>query len=179
MTEELRRSRMTANANSLIRNRANSGISWGTNNYPAYSIPDWFAGTTAGSGAAWSNDSWGDQDKTNATNVINALKYVTNLFGSIRNTRIVIYRSHYSLGQKVVSDQTAVANVVAYVPEFANNVAMPFANGNEMNLADFDKACEDLWVAYALSTRFTTLTLTNTICHTSCHSSCHSNRGRR
>lgn len=179
MTEELRRSRMTANANSLIRNRAISGIAWGTDNHPAYSIPDWFAGTTAGPGAAWSNDSWGSQDKTDANNVIYALKYVTNLFGGVRNTRIVIYMSHYSVGATVVSDQTAVANVVAFVPAFANNVAMPFANGNEMNLADFNQACEDLWVAYALSTRFTTLTLTNTICHTSCHSSCHSNRGRR
>lgn len=179
MTEELRRSRMTANANSLIRNRAISGISWGTNNYPAHSNPSWFAGPTSGPSAAWSNSSWGAKDKTNANDVIGALKYVTNLFGGVRNTRIVIYRSHYSAGATVVSDQTAVANVVAHVPAFANNVAMPFANGNEMNLADFNKACEDLYAAYVRSARSTTLTLTNTICHTSCHSSCHSNRGRR
>lgn len=177
MTEVLTRNRMAVNANSLIRNRCNAGIGWGTNNYPQYSLPEWFAGTNAGSGAAFSAGQFAGGN-TNAQQAIDVLKYVANLFGGIRTTRIVIYMSHYSLGQTVVSDQTAVAHTI-YSVAFSNNVAMPFAAGNDMNIDVFNDACNRLYNQYVASARNNVVTLTNTICHTSCHTSCHSSRGRR
>lgn len=177
MTEEIRRSRMATNANSRIRNRCNSGISWGTNAYPQHSLPDWFGGTTAGSTAAFDASQF-EAGEPNAPQAIDVLRYVSNFFGAIRTTRIIIYMSHYSLGQTVVSDQTAVANL-SLAAAFSNNVAMPFGNNSEMDLTVFNQACDAIYNSYVATCRNQTQTLTNTICHTSCHSSCHSNRGRR
>lgn len=180
MTEQIKRSRLAANANALIKNRCNSGISWGTNAYPAYSDPAWFADTTAGVNATFQTESFegGDAD---INNVINILKYVTGFFSAIRTTRIVIYMSHYSLGQTVVSDQTAVANLIGYASTGnpANEIVYPIGRGSEMDLDQFNAVCDAIWNKYVQMNRNTVATLTNTICHTSCHTSCHTNRGRR
>ncbi|MCY1272365.1 hypothetical protein D9M68_17620 [compost metagenome] len=177
MTEIIRRSRMAANANTLIANPCKAGISWGTNNYPANSDPAWFAGTNAGPDASYTAAQF-EAGNPNAQQAIDVLKYVANFFGSIRTTRIVIYRSHYSVGQTLVSDQTAVA-WINYPIAFSNNVAMGFADGNDMDLDVFNNACNALYNTYYANCRAQVATLTRTICHTSCHSSCHSNRGRR
>lgn len=178
MTEEIRRSRLTANAISRIRNRAISGIAWGTNAHPAHSLLGWFGGTTAPPTASWDNNSWGPVSNTDGQQVANALRYVTNLFGGIRLARIVIYMAN-DTGSTVLTDNTAVAHLANFVPAFTNNVPLAVANGTEMSLAVFDQSCEAMWNAYVSACRSTPLLLTNTICHTSCHSSCHLSRGRR
>ncbi len=177
MTEIIRRSRLAANANSLITNRCKSGISWGTNNYPENSLVGWFAGTNAGPDAAFAANQF-DASATDATQAINVLKHVSNLFAGVRRTRIVIYRTHYSLGSTVDSDQTAVAWVNSPVP-FSAPVGMSFSNGANMDLNEFNNSCQALYNAYVAACRNSLLTLTNTICHTSCHSNCHAARGRR
>lgn len=177
MTEVIRRSRLAANANTLITNRCKSGISWGTNNYPAHSIVSWFAGTTAGPSASFAADQF-RADSTDATQAADVLRYVSNLFAGVRLTRIIIYRSHDSLGATVVSDQTAVAWVKAPA-YFSHNAPMSFSKGANMHLNKFDQSCEALYNAYVAACRTTPLKLTNTICHTSCHGNCHTARGRR
>lgn len=177
MTEIITRNRLAANANSLITNRCKAGISWGTNNYPANSDPAWFAGTNAGPDAAFGGYQF-SAGVANAQQAIDVLKYVSNLFASVRTTRIVIYMSHFSLGQTVVSDNTAVAWINAPAA-FSNNVGMWFASGYDMDLNAFNNSCEAIYSAYLSTCRYQTATYTRTICHTSCHSSCHSSRGRR
>lgn len=177
MTEVIRRSRLAANANTLITNRCKSGISWGTNNHPAHSIVSWFAGTTAGPSAFFAANQFG-AGSTDATQAAGLLRYMSNLFAGVRLTRIIIYRSHDTLGATVVSDQTAVA-WVKYPAYFSGNVPMSFSKGATMYLNKFDQSCRALYNAYVAACRTTPLTLTNTICHTSCHGNCHTARGRR
>lgn len=179
MTEVLTRNRVAAEGNARIRNRCNSGISWGTNAYPANSNPGWFAGSTAGRGEALAagNFSGGTPSASQAKAT---LKWFANIFGAIRLTRILIYRTHYQVGSQLIYDGTAVAHTIYGVGDFA--AAAPMASlrdDTDMDLGVVQASADELWNYYVAYCRSSPLTLQNTICHTSCHSNCHCARGRR
>jgi len=179
MTEQITRNRLAVQANSRIRDRCNSGISWGTNSYPANSLSWWFGGTTAGRGESLSRDSFNAGD-TDASQVVERLRSFANIFAAIRRTRIVIYRTHHQLGSEVIYDGTAVAHTAYSVGAFANGVPVSAVrNGVTMDLGMLNDSIDELYSAYVSNCRNTTLDLTNTVCHSSCHSNCHTARGRR
>ncbi|MNZ21805.1 hypothetical protein D3C78_388860 [compost metagenome] len=180
MTEQITRNRLAVNANARIRDRCNSGISWGTNNYPAYSNPGWFAGTTGGLGHTLSAGSF-SAGNPSASQAKAVFRYFANLFGGIKWVRILIYRSHYSLGSELIYDGQAIANTIYGSADYGS--AAPLASLRddvEMNLDVLNANLDELWnyyVAYCRSGN--TMNLQNTICHTSCHVNCHCSRGRR
>lgn len=179
MTEQITRNRVAIQANSRIRDRCNSGISWGTDNYPANSLAGWFGGTTAGLGESLSRDSFNAGD-TDASQVVDRLRSFANVFAAIRRTRIVIYRTHYQLGNEVIYDGTAVAHTAYPVGAFADGVPVSAVrNGVTMDLGALNESIDELYTAYASNCRTTTLDLTHTVCHSSCHGNCHCARGRR
>ena len=179
MTEAITRNRIAVNAHARIRDRCNSGISWGTNNYPANSLVAWFAGTTAGQAHALSAGSF-TAGMPNATQAKTALRNFANLFGGIRSTRILIYRTHYTAGNQLIYDGTAIANTNYKVGDFASSAPMTTLRDNvEMDLNTLNANLDELWNYYVTRCRNTTQTLSNTICHTSCHGNCHCARGRR
>ncbi|QTH80265.1 hypothetical protein PA10_00065 [Pseudomonas phage pPa_SNUABM_DT01] len=178
MTEVIRRSRLAANANTILSNNMNAGIAWGTNNVPPNGLPGWFAGTTGGKGALFATEQFtaGEPQALQATQV---LRYVANLFSGIRTCRVLIWRTHYAVGQELIFDVTAVGHTV-YGVDFASGANLgALTEGTNMDLNVYNNACNALLSAYQNACRAQVLTLQNTICHTSCHTSCHSARGRR
>lgn len=179
MAEVITRNRVAVEANARIRNRCNSGISWGTNNYPAGSNPGWFAGDTNGRGEALAagNFSAGVPGAANAKAV---LRWFANIFGGIRAMRILIYRTHYQLGNQLIYDGTAVAHSIYGVGDFASAAPLAPLNKNiALDLSDLQASCDELWNYYVAYCRNSAVTVSNVICHTSCHSNCHCARGRR
>lgn len=175
MTEVITRNRLALNANARIRDRCNSGISWGTNNYPANSLPGWFGGTTAGENNSLSAGSF-PAGTTDVSSVKSVFRSLANAFGNIRLTRIRIHRS----GQGVIYDNTAVANTAYDYGDFASGAGMAqINNGTDMNLTALNQALDELWNRYVATARSNALLLENTICHVSCHVNCHCARGRR
>lgn len=179
MTEVITRNRMAVEANSRIRDRCNSGISWGSNNYPANSLAGWFGGTTAGRSDTLSAGHF-QAGEPDASQAVDRLRSFANGFAAIRRTRIVIYRTHYKAGNQVIYDGTAVAHTAYSVGAYANGVPVSALRaGVEMDINTLRTSIDELYNQYVASARNTTLTLTNTICHSSCHSNCHCARGRR
>jgi hypothetical protein len=93
-----------------VRNLANGGISWGTNNYPGGSAYGWFGGSTGGIGSLPPIS--GDID---ASDVIAQFDSFLRLYSRIRRTRIRITRtrSNYSSGNgyPAIYDATAIAHL--------------------------------------------------------------------
>lgn len=183
MTEQITRNRIALQANARIRDRCNSGISWGTNNYPANSDPGWFGGTTAGHGGAMSRGSF-SAGEPSVSQAVAALRSFANQFSAIRTVQILIYRSRtgYSSGNGNILEYngTAVANSAYSVGAYANSPVMSLMReGVEMDLGTLNTSIDELWSAYVSAARNTTLQLSRVICHTSCHSNCHCARGRR
>jgi hypothetical protein len=171
-------------ANVLIRNNANAGISWGTNNYPAGALPEWFGGTTAGRG-----EIFGAGDLANpptGRQVSSALNNFAAMFAAIRALRIVIY--YRKTGSKnttagdytyVAYDGTAIAHTAWAVGGVGNDVPPVLTRGVPARAGDVWSYCDRLWQRYNQLCRATAMTAYNTICHTSCHGACHGSRGRR
>lgn len=179
MTEQITRSRLATQGNSRLRDRCNSGISWGSNNMPANALAGWFGGSSSGRNENLSRDSFSAGD-TDASQAVARLRSFANAFAAIRRTRIVIYRTHYQLGNEVIYDDTAIAHTAYSAGAFANNVPVSALRaGVEMDLGTLNASIDELYNAYVAACRNTTLTLTNTVCHSSCHSNCHCARGRR
>lgn len=179
MAEVITRNRVAVEANARIRNRCNSGISWGTNNYPGGSNPGWFAGDTNGRAEALGagNFAAGKPAPTQAKAV---LRWFANIFGGIRLMRILIYRSHYVVGQELIYDGTAVAHTIYGVGDFAANAPLgTLYHGAPLDLSNVQSSCDELWNYYNAYCRASPVTVSNVICHTSCHSNCHCARGRR
>lgn len=179
MADIITRNRLAFEANARIRNRCNSGISWGTNNYPAGSNTGWFAGDTNGRGEVLSlgNFTAGQPGVAQAKAVF---RWFANVFGGIRLMRILIYRSHYQVGTELIYDGTAVAHTIYGVGDFAANAPLSTLNpGYELDLSNVSASCDELWNYYYAYCRASAITVSNTICHTSCHSNCHCARGRR
>lgn len=183
MTEQITRNRIALNANSRIRDRCNSGISWGTNNYPANSDPAWFGGPTSGLAVSMSRNDFSGGEPS-VTQAVSALRTFANRFAAIRTIRILIYRSKsgYSSGNGNILeyDGTAVAHSAYSSGAHANSVALSaMREGVEMDLATLNSSLDELWNAYVAGARNTVLNRERVICHTSCHSNCHCARGRR
>lgn len=183
MTEQITRNRIATQANARIRDRCNSGISWGTNNYPANSEPGWFGGTTGGRGDSLSRANF-SAGEPSVSQAVAALRNFANQFSAIRTVQILIYRSRsgYSSGNGNILEYngTAVAHTAYSVGAFGNSPAMSLMReGVEMDLAALNTSIDELWTAYVSAARNTTLQLSRVICHTSCHSNCHCARGRR
>ncbi|MNI53291.1 hypothetical protein D3C73_1081170 [compost metagenome] len=107
------------------------------------------------------------------------LQYIANVMSGIRLIRVVIYRTHFSLGTEVIYDGTAMGNTV-YNTNFGGAIGLGGLGDNtNMDLNVFNQACNNIWSGHVGYNRSSALLLTNTICHTSCHTSCHSSRGRR
>lgn len=183
MTEEITRNRIAMSANSRIRDRCNSGISWGSNYYPANSDPAWFGGPTSGLAVSMTRADL-NAGEPSASQTITALRAFANRFAVIRTIRILIYRSKsgYSSGNGNILeyDGTAVAHSAYSSGAFANGVALSALRGGvEMNLTSLNNSLDQLWTAYVAGARNTVLNRERVICHTSCHSNCHCARGRR
>jgi hypothetical protein len=163
-----------------------SGISWGTNNYPANSLYGWFGGTTSGYyslppyAAIEGPGGVLDADTMRAT--LHA--YMKN-YSRIRRTRIYIRqnRTGWSSGNgyRVIYDTTTIANLTA-----AQEINIPAQaagtvdDGYAIDRAGADGFIERLRNAYYNYARVnTTHTLARDICHAQCHDSCHNSRGRR
>lgn len=176
--EDLTRQWLADRTNFFFKATANAGISWGTDNMPAGSL-GWFAGPRSGGTAALSAGSFQSGD-TDASQAVAAIVGFANQFGGIRRTRIVIYRTHWQVGQTVAYDGTAISNSIYKVGDFASGAPKPgIGSGVVMAQSTIDTTINYLINAYNAACRNTTLTLTNTVCHTSCHSNCHCARGRR
>lgn len=171
-------------ANSWLHANANSGISWGTDNYPAGSLAGWFGGGVAGVGGMDIGSF--TSGNANAGSLAAALRAFTNTFARIRRVRIVIYYANNS-GEDFVNafntvqyDGTAFANTAYSAGDIAAGVSLPGLGANQnLSYANLNQACSNLWTSYYNNCRNTTLTLTNTVCHSSCHDNCHCARGRR
>lgn len=171
-------------ANAWLAGNGNAGISWGTNNYPAGALAGWFGGTTGGV-AAMAANSFSDGN-ANAASLAAALRAFTNTFAAIRLTRIVIYYAN-NTGEDYVNafntvqyDGTAIAHTAYSVGNIGAGVSLPGMVANQnLNYANLEASCSNLWSSYYNNCRTNALTLVNTVCHSSCHDNCHCARGRR
>lgn len=176
---ELSRARAVGIPTATIKGTANAGISWGTNSYPANSLPGWFAGPTTGVALDLDPNAI-PLGEPNSADLAARMRNYTNAFAAIRLVRIVIYYSHFQQGNIVQYDGTAVANTIYSVGDIASSVPMPGLSINAEMLEENIQACSNnLANSYLANARSNPLLLTNTVCHTSCHTSCHSSRGRR
>ncbi|MNB72853.1 hypothetical protein D3C87_1193800 [compost metagenome] len=179
MAEVITRNRIAYEANVRIRDRCNSGISWGTNSYPGGSNPGWFAGDTNGRPEALSAANF-VAGVPNASQAKAVLRWFANVFGGIRLTRILIYRSHYVVGLELIYDGTAMANTIYGVGDFAAAAPLGTLYGQApLDMSNIQSNCDELWNYYYAYCRASAIQVSNTICHTSCHSNCHCARGRR
>lgn len=176
---------VVALANSWIYNNANAGIAWGSNNYPAGSLPEWFGGSTAGVAAGLSVGAFSD-GAASAASVAAALRAFVNTFSRIRLVRIIIYYSN-NTGEDFVnaflttqSDNTAVAFTAYPVGDIGAGVSLPgLGAGQSLSYANLNQACANLWTSYSNNCRTNPMNAWTTVCHSSCHDNCHCARGRR
>lgn len=173
------------------RDYARSGISWGTDAYPANSITSWFGGDIAGPTALPTSANLGEIEDGKYTvenkdpvalTVKNSLQSFTEQYSQVQRVRILIYqtRSGYSNNaSNVLHDAYAVANLASTYRNGNAISAGALLAGNEISWAsadDFITRCRSrIWS----QKYYTQRTLSNSVCHDSCHMSCHSNRGRR
>jgi hypothetical protein len=175
MTEILTRNRLAFECNVRIRDRINSGISWGTNNYPANSIPGWFANTNAGLAHTLSAGNF-TGGASHAQQAKDMFRYIAQSMSGIRLVRIQIHRT----GQGLIQDDTAVANTIYGTGDFASAAHLgSMVNGATMHIWGVSNDLDDLYNRYHQTARVNPLLLSNTICHVSCHVNCHCARGRR
>lgn len=162
--------------NSLIGQRINAQVSWGTNAYPENSIPGWFKGPTSEIGAFSGGDAVSGD--TGAVKLREAIMLYSVLFNHISRKRIIIYYNRNNV-LEVMTDNTAIGNFADPV-----NQAKPLASApqplTDISLAAIQNHINDTYNEWwNLAGAPVTGTLTNTVCHYSCHSNCHENRGRR
>lgn len=176
--------------NARVRAYARSGITWGTNNYPANALESWFFGSNAGPSGSPTAASLGDNTNSKygtgrnvvASTVKNNLQNLTQQYSSVQRVRILIYRTKtgYSNNTKEnIYDGTAVGHMASIYRNTNNLNAGALVQGNELtwtSVYNFMETCRSRLVSQKSTTQ---RTLTRDVCHDSCHMSCHSNRGRR
>lgn len=183
---DLTRADVIYKANVLIRDRCNSGISWGTNNYPAGSQPSWFGGTTAGKFPSIGLNS----GAASSSQIVSTLQGFAGHFASIRRTRIVIYKNMNGYEPKrpnvnsthawtsVIYDATAIAHLASDAAGATPGNHYVTANNHATGWS-IDDLCNKLYNSYVNNSRYTTATLSNNVCHYNCHNNCHDSRHRR
>lgn len=180
--------------NSLMQNRINPQISWGTNNMPANSLPGWFGGSTAGIGQMGTTNEAVITGTVGGPKVESGVNYITGLFAQINRKRIIIYFQGNGLRPaqtnvintspwtEVQYDGTAIGywNTNLSVPNLGNRLGEGMPAGRPVTqgaLVNYCNAKYNQW--WGAAGGVVTGTLTNTVCHYSCHSNCHGSRGRR
>lgn len=165
---------IVASVNTRFRDKANAGIVWGTNAFPAYARAAWFKGTTAGVPDAFTAANI-PSDNPKAAEVVAALQTFVNKFAFVRKARITIYYSTDS-GRVLETDQTNIGYMATTAGDIASVVALPeITKDAVLSLSKFNDAVDRLYANYVTQCRNVALEQTNSHCHTSCHSSCHSN----
>jgi hypothetical protein len=181
--------------NVLMKDRICSGITWGTNNYPAGSNPGWFYWPNTGDPSRFDPITAMDGQNVNAQGAMNSVTYFIGFLGGIVKTRIVIYKSanghagsnSWYAHTLTVSDQTAVACLsVETVPGLygaypvttpISPKILPNTGAAYSSFANFCTRQVDKFMN--LTRNGAAWQLNNTICHSSCHSNCHGSRNRR
>jgi len=173
-----------------VRQYANSGISWGSNNYPTGSDTNWFGGSTSGSTDALTSADIGDNPNAkygaitdiDAIDVVNGMQNHFSIYSQIQRVRILTYRSrsgYSNNASQLIYDGTALANLASLYRDNGDIADGNLTAGQKItwqSAEDFIQRCRDRIYSRRVNTQ---RTLSNTVCHDSCHSSCHSNRGRR
>lgn len=180
---------------SRIRVFANTGISWGTNNWGGYPNASIYGGTTAG----FSDAALPSSSHQSTTGVLSAaaardlIREFSVRYGMIQLVRMRIFNQWHNgkggignqgSGQTLVSDVSRVAflssaynvSVTNTLPNFGNgsfSANTPATYSEVVRYADLIRARVN-----ALKTNVTR-TFTHVGCHTSCHQSCHTSRSRR
>lgn len=187
----------------LVRDRANNGISWGRNSTPRDTPSSYFGGTTSGLSAMPSLAAMENGDGSlNPDAVVNELLRVTRLYGRIRRTRVRIKdlierrsctrirecgggeggcgpvyrrvcRTVESVG--IVYDGTAIAHLPA-----SNTAGMSaphiggLRSGTDAKWSEIEAYLDRLWVSLK-GARGNTYSILYEACHSSCHvSTCYS-----
>lgn len=163
--------------NAILGQQINSLVSWGTNNYPANSLPQWFQGPTNEIGylAAGNPGFTGD---VGAAKLRDTLINYSALFNRMCRKQIVIYYNNNEV-YEVLANQTSIGN-------FANGVGQAAWLGSapapltDISLAGLQNHINELYARWwNVAGAPVSEVLTNTVCHYSCHANCHDNRGRR
>jgi len=166
---------------------ADSGISWGTNNYPFGEFdPAYFGGSTAGRPIGISGGNIGSAGGSIvASNIYNTLVNETAAYTSIRNLRALLFvdGGGGNTGSRptpgYIYDATAVAYMNSgYLQSIGSPDGADISAGNAVTSSGLETFFSNLTNSYN-STRVNTATVQINVCHASCHSSCHSSRGRR
>jgi len=166
---------------------ADSGIVWGTNNYPFGEFdPAYFGGSTAGRPIGISGGNIGSAGGSiTASNIYNTLVNETAAYTSIRNLQAILFvdGSGGNTGSRptpgVIFDQTAVSYLnSSYLQSVGSPGNAGVSAGNAVTTSGLESFFGNLTSAYN-GTRVNTTTVQINVCHASCHSSCHSSRGRR
>lgn len=168
--------------NSLVRNRSNNGISWGTNNYPNNALSSWFGGNTSGITGTAFNGFRPEGTTAEASDLRAALLEQTREYARIKRMRIRIRRQR-TRGKdeslETIYDNTAVAHALS---GNAQSVSAPGNNGvvanTDASFSQVESYLQSLWSNLS-SARSHVTTRTREVCHNSCHNSCHGSRSRR
>lgn len=163
--------------NSLLGQRINPLVSWGTNSYPEGALPAWFQGPTNEIGLLSSGNAAfaGDAD---AIKLRDALLNYSALFNRMCRKHITIYYNNNDVLQRIYNE-TAIGNFVKGVAQ-----ATPLASApqplTDITLAGLQAHITDLYNRWwNVAGGPVSEILKNTVCHYSCHTNCHENRGRR
>ena len=180
--------------NSLMQNRINPQIAWGTNNMPANALPGWFGGATSGVPQVGTTGEATITGAVGGPKVEGGVNFITGLFAQINRKRIIIYFQ----GNGLRPAQTNVINTAPWTEVQYDGTAIGYWNPSlsvgglggrlgegmpagrpvtQAALVNYCNAKYNQW--WGAAGGVVTGTLTNTVCHYSCHSNCHGSRGRR
>lgn len=191
--------------NSIIRDGCNSGISWGTNNYPADRAPNtplvnnssWFAGPTTGQPHSLNVNEMTFAGGVNAQSLLDTIHYFIGPFAAIRKARIFIghkanrtggysggWTTFGPLVTETLFDQTAVGNfnaaVTGYTGGITAGVTPTLSPATTVTEAGLRAYCTKMLAQYnALCRDAAAIQLSIVGCHSSCHRSCYASRSRR
>lgn len=159
-----------------VTNYVNSGIVWGSNNWPHgyVDLSGYFGGTTGGLADNLSTGNF-PSTRVTAAEVYIALEDVTFQMTRMRYGRFRVVRSG---DNAVLFDST---NYTHFNANYRGGLAIirnrP-AGGNRISVG----AIEDYFYSLRQSfenIRNSVVFVENVVCHSSCHVSCHASRGRR
>lgn len=159
--------------NTLIANRVNPYVAWGSNIYPANSDPGWFGGPAGGKTNVPTDAEMGSPGVPTAPAVRNAIWNHAWLYSYLKVVRIQIYMTGYGL----YSDQTNWANT-----NYTGGGARPgdsiMPGQADISIPHLEAYLNAIW-NNIYPGMAAPLLLVREICHSSCHDSCHNSRSRR
>lgn len=190
--------------NSYLRNRLDSRVSYGSNNYPSdFGDPN-YAGNTGIVTGEFSS-SWLPVGPVKADAVVANISAYSRNWARVRSMQFLSYYNtagSLSVRQNVtgitrLSSSVALTRTQArpansngggawsasdyvdpYLHGIDNYAASPMSAGQNASRAEVINYCERVY-AHIVNLSNQTLRITKTFCHSNCHSDCHSNRGRR